>query len=63
MITLILEFKKIENDDETKYRIFYLTQKLKKVKMMICLNQFILNLYDTYKSLLEKVQVGLLIQL
>ena len=42
---------------------FISTQKLKKVKMMICLNQFILNLYDTYKSLLEKVQVGLLIQL
>ena len=30
MITLILEFKKIENDDETKYRIFFFNSKTKE---------------------------------
>ena len=33
-----------------------------KVTLMVCLNQFILQLYQTEKSLSENVQVRLLIQ-
>ena len=46
---------------------FIQTQKQKKllmkVTLMMCLNQFMIQLYQTYKNLLEIVQVGLLIQL
>ena len=34
-----------------------------KVTLMMYLNQFMIQLYQTYKKLLEIVQVGLLIQL
>ena len=34
-----------------------------KVTLMMCFNQSILQLYQTYKGLWEKVQVGLLIEL
>ena len=64
--TSILKFKKIENNVETKFIIFILTQKQKqllmKVILMIYLNQFVLQL-SKYKNILEKVLVGLLIQL
>ena len=33
-----------------------------KVTLIIFLNQFILQLYQTYKKILENVQAGLLIQ-
>ena len=46
---------------------FIQTQKQKKllmkVTLMMYLNQFMIQLYQTYKNLLEIVQVGLLIQL
>ena len=46
---------------------FIQTQKQKKllmkVTLMMYLNQFMIQLYQTYKNLLELVQVGLLIQL
>ena len=46
---------------------FIQTQKQKKllmkVTLMMYLNQFMIQLYQTYKKLLEIVQVGLLIQL
>ena len=60
--TLILEFKKTENDDETKYSTFYLKQLLMKVILTIYLNQFILRSCQTYKHFLDKVLVGLLLQ-
>ena len=34
-----------------------------KVTLMMYLNQFMIQLYQTYKNLLEIVQVGLLIKL
>ena len=46
--TLVLEFKKIENDDKTKYSTFYLNSKaeiLMKVTLMMNLNQHIVLLY------------------
>ena len=66
--TLVLEFKKIENYDETKYKApFIIPQKLTQLLMreilMIYLSQSIVRLYQTYKNVLERVQVGLLIQL
>ena len=63
---MIIEFKKIESDDATKYTTFYSNSKAKTVinvvTLMIYLNQSILRLYQTYKNTLEKFQVGLLIQ-
>ena len=59
--------KKIENDDKTKYNNFYLNSKAKtismKVLLMTYLNRYIVQLYQTYKNLSEKVQARLLIQL
>ena len=46
--TLVLEFKKIENDDKTKHSTFYLNSKaeiLMKVTLMMNLNQYIVLLY------------------
>ena len=55
MATIVLDFKNIENDDETAYDTFNYSQKLKqllmKVILMIYLNESILQLYQTYKSL------------
>ena len=66
MTTMIIEFKKIESDDATKYTTFYSNSKAKTVinvvTLMIYLNQSILRLYQTYKNTLEKFRVGLLIQ-
>ena len=68
LTTLVLEFKKIEDDVKTNYSIFLIwTQKQRqlsmKVMLIIYLNQFMLRLYHTQKNLWEKVQVELLIQL
>ena len=65
---LVLEFKKIENDDETKFTTFYFNAKAQTiinecVILMTYLNQFILRLYRTYKNILEKVLIRLLIKL
>ena len=63
---LVLEFIKIGSDDETKYSTIYSNLKaetaIMKMRLMMHLNQFILQLYQTFKNLLEKVRVGLLIQ-
>ena len=63
---MIIEFKKTESDDATKYTTFYSNSKAKTVinvvTLMIYLNQSILRLYQTYKNTLEKFRVGLLIQ-
>ena len=60
--TLALVFKKIESEDKTKYDTFYSNSKAEilsiKVTLMMCLNQSILQLYQTYKNL----QDGLLIE-
>ena len=39
------------------------TQLLKKVIFMVYISQFIVQIYQKYKKQLEKVRVGLLIQL
>ena len=39
------------------------TQLLKKVIFMVYISQFIVQTFQTYKKQLEKVRVGLLIQL
>ena len=52
--TIVLESKKIERDDKTKYDTFFLNTKAEttmKVTLMMCLNQSILQLYQTYKNL------------
>ena len=55
MTTSVLVFKKIESDDKTKHDSFFQTQKQKQLRMkvvlMMYLNQFILQLYKTYKNL------------
>ena len=58
MITLVLEFKKIESDDETKYSTFYSSSKAEtiiiKVILIMHLNQYIVQLYQTCKNILQK---------
>ena len=62
---LFLEFNKIENDDKNyialSIRIEAQKQLLIKATLMMYLNQYIILLYQTYKSLYVKIQVGLLI--
>ena len=52
--TLVLVFKKIESDDKTKYGTFFHSQKQKellmKAKLMMYLNQYILQVHRTYKN-------------
>ena len=53
--TLAIVFKKIESDDKTKQGLFIQHQKqkqlLKKVTLMMYLNQSILPLYQKYKNI------------
>ena len=51
LTTLILEFKKIENDDKAIYTTFYLNSKAGKVILMMYLSQAVALLYQTYKNL------------
>ena len=60
---LVLKVKKSENDYEIKFTTFYSNPKSEVIINGSDLNQFILQLYQTYKVILEKVLVGLLIQL
>ena len=64
--TLVIEFKKIESDDSMKYSTFYSNSKAETIVNEIdidkFLDQFMLQLYQTYKSHVEKFLVGLLIQ-
>lgn len=68
MTTLVLKFKNIENDDKTIFHLFYSSLKaetvIMKVTLIIYFNQFqfILKLYQAYKSIWEKFLAGLLIQ-
>ena len=48
--TIVLEFKKIERDDQAKYETFFSNTKA-ETTMMMYLNQSILQLYKTYKNL------------
>ena len=64
--SLVIEFKKIESDDATKYSIFYSNSGAENssqyvVILMMYLNQSIARLYQTSKYLLEKFGSGLLI--
>ena len=63
---LVLEFKKIESDNETKYSIFCSNLKaqttINEKDTDDVSNQFILRLYQRYINILEKVRVGLLLQ-
>ena len=64
--TLFFEFKIKKLMTKQNMASFIQTQKqeqlLMKVILMMFLNQFILRLYQTYKNLQEKIQVGLLTQ-
>ena len=55
LTTLVLVFKKIESEDNTKYDIFYSNSKADilsmKVTLMMYFNQSMLQLYQTYKNL------------
>ena len=64
---LVQVLEKIESKDKGKYDTFYWHSKaetiIDKVALMVMyLNQSILQLYQTYKKILGKVQTGLLIQ-
>ena len=52
---LVLEFKKIENDNKTNLTLFIHIQNQKellmKLTLMMYLNQSILQLYQTYKNI------------
>ena len=67
MATLVIDFKKIESDDASKYTTFYSNSKAERlliiVTLMMYLDQFIPPSHQTYKNLLEVVRAGLLIQL
>ena len=67
MNTLVLEFKKIESNEERNIAPFICPQRFKqllmRVTLMIYSNQSIVRLYQTNKNHLERVQVVLLIQL
>ena len=56
---LVLEFRKIESDDETKYSTFYWNSKAETI--IYESDADILRLYQTYKSFLEKIWPTLLI--
>ena len=64
---LVLEFKKIEGDDLTRFNTFHSISKQKQLLMkailMMYLNQSIVRFYQTYKNHLEKVSARLLIRL
>ena len=51
MMTLVLEFKKIESDDKTIYNMFCLNSKSEKLLMkeilIMYFNHFVLRLYQT----------------
>ena len=55
VITLVLVYKKLENEAKTKYDNFYSSSKTEKIPMkmtvMMCFSQSILYLYETYKNL------------
>ena len=61
MTTLVLELTKIENDDESRYTTFYSNSKVEAVinesdiDDIIWINNFIKQLYQTYKNIFEKV--------
>ena len=61
----ILEFKKIESDDETKYSTFFSPTEIinNDSSMADVLSQSIVGLYETCQNCLEMVRVGLLTQL
>ena len=54
LTTLVLVFKKIESEDKTSITVFIYTQKQKlvpmKVTLIMCFNQSILQLHQTYKN-------------
>ena len=54
MATLVLEFKKIEKDDKTKFSSVYSNSKadinIDEVILIMYLNQSITSLYQTYKN-------------
>ena len=65
--TLVLEFKKIESEDKTKYDNFYSRSKAETIINEIDIDDAFQSIhttiiYQTYKNLEEKVQTGLLIQ-
>ena len=54
MATLVLEFKKIDKDDKTKFSSVYSNSKadinIDEVILIMYLNQSITSLYQTYKN-------------
>ena len=70
MTTLVIEFEKTENDNATKYSMFYSNQKVKTVfnesdtddLFESIYNTIISNIHDYVKNHLEMVRAGLLIQ-
>ena len=52
---LVLVFKNIENEDKTKLHNLYSSSKAEKLStkmtLTMCLNQYILQLYQTYENL------------
>ena len=55
MTSLVWEFKKMQSSDETKYRPFTYSQRLKQLliraKLVLYLNQSTVRLYKTYRNL------------
>ena len=55
MTKLVLVFKKIDSKDKTKFDNFYSSSKAETIvnesDSVMCLNQSILELYQTYKNL------------
>ena len=61
--TLILEFKKIENYDKTKYDTFYLHSEAETIINETDTDDVFKSIYTTIISNIQKIQVGFLIQL
>ena len=55
MTTLVSVFKKTDSEDKTKYDNVYSSSKAEiisiKVILMMCFNQFVLQLYQTYENI------------
>ena len=67
VITLVMEFNKIKNDDKTKFTTFYSNSKAEKIVNEKGIDDIFETIYTTIisniQNILEKVLVGLLTQL
>ena len=62
VMTLVIELKKTESDDATKYTTFSSNSKAEMIINESNIDDIFESIYNTIISILEKVRAGLLIQ-